>query len=215
MVVKNGETVEPKTEVEEPKQDKKEIDLEAYAEAVIAEQEPVIREKLKQELEVNKDEIRKNIREEIMSEINQKKEEAGKTEEQIQMSNLKRLIEEQAETIKFLKDQTIEQAEKVKQSQIKEEINKRVEKEPYLKKVVEKYLENGTIKSLEDYDKVIHSDLRKMLKDKAEIEEQVKNYGQDPRSGYDDENTSKGSKNWKEQQKNQYQEEVNKMLGIR
>jgi len=198
------------------------VDLEAYAKTVKAEAEAELRIKIEKELNEKNAETSKTseaeMRAKILKELDDKKEEANQTDEQIKISNLTRMLEEQSETINLLKNNSLEQAEEVKQAKIEKEINKRLEKDPYLKKLVQKYLDNGTIKSLDQYDAIVTPELRKVLKEKAEIEEMAKKQGADPESDYTDNNVGKQSvknKDWKQKAKEANQDEVNKLFGIR
>jgi hypothetical protein len=76
---------------------------------------------------------------------------------------------------------------------VQKAISERIDKEPYLKDTVNNFLKKGLIKSIEDYDNIMDSELKNALKTKWELLERNKKAGADPMSVYDNK-TSKVDK---------------------
>jgi len=124
-------------------------------------------------------------------------------------------IEELTNLVKNLNGELEKERVSKKETMVKNEILQRVDKEPYLKDTVQKYLELGMINSIDDYDKII-APLKQTLKETYERKEKDKEAGKDPMRDYSDkEKKGNQSKDWKKTAKDKYQEEINRMLGIR
>ncbi len=147
--------------------------------------------------------------------LEKQKIQSEETDKQIKDSGLQSENRELREALKSITDQLKKTEEEKQSEKVKNEIRGRVEKEPYLKTIVSSYLADGTIKTLEDYDKIINTGLGKILKEGYELKQKTEKLGIDPAGEFTGESRSNGNKNWMEDAKKKFGAEVNKSLGIR
>lgn len=143
-----------------------------------------------------------------------KKEDSEKESLLIKISNLEQSLQEAIDIAEDFKIKYETMIEEQKVGKTKEEIRKRLDKEPYLKKTVENLLNKNLIKTIEDYDAIVDKEFKDRLKEAWDIVEKNKQAGRDFNTDYE------GSKSTNKPQKiNKLSEEKRKAirlaLGIR
>jgi len=172
-------------------------------------------EKVKKEA---KDQENKALLEKTKKFFEQTEEINKETDKKIVTSRLEAENEDLKTTMKIIMEKL---EETTKQNQIEKEqkeILKKIDKEPYLKEIVLEWLNNGKIKSIEDYDDMVtkNKHLRETLKKAYELDEKLKTMGADPESeiGGSRKDTKK-DENWTVTAEKKYQEKIFKKLGIK
>lgn len=141
-----------------------------------------------------------------------------KVDEKIEKSRMNNEINDLKDLVKKLSDKLESETKEKEVSKTKDEIRVRIDKEPHLKVLVSQFLENGVIKSIEDYDRIVTKELKDTLKRTYDIEEKNKQSGKDPLSSYGTNTASQGVIKKKWNQTPEYlaqQEAINTKLGIR
>lgn len=135
-------------------------------------------------------ELKDNIEmiKQVQEKMNKQDEISEETDATIALSRLQGENKELQESLKLVLAKLESSETEKTQAKVKNEILTRVEKEDYLKDTVKEYLDNGTIKSIEDYDRVITSTLKATLKETAELKEKIKKLGGDPAGDYSNDN---------------------------
>jgi len=156
------------------------------------------------EEKIDLEEIKKNMREEILSEIEKEKREKenndtletlkdkialiekskSKANESLEVDVLRSHINELTEALNVSVKKLEETSREANMIKVKSEILKKADKETYLKDTLQEYLDNGKIKTLEDFDAVFTPNLKKRLKEYSEIMDKAKGLGADPANDY-------------------------------
>ena len=159
----------------------------AKAEAKAEIEKEIERKKKEDDVKKENEELKEKVKKakSNITKSEEKKEDVTNTEDKITISNLRNTITEMTEVIDTLQAKIDSLLDEQKLVTVKNAIAERIDKEPYLKDTVNNFLKKGLIKSIEDYDNIMDSELKNALKTKWELLERNKRAGADPLSVYD------------------------------
>lgn len=175
-------------DIKTPIVDNKDLDLDKLKESLRA--EIIAENEIKKKKEAEDSELKANIEmiKQVQEKINKQDKASEETDTTIVVSRLQSENKELQDSLKLVLEKLEASENEKTRAKVKNEILTRVEKETYLKDTVKEYLDNGTIKSIEDYDRVITSTLKNTLKETFELKEKIKKLGIDPAEDYSSEN---------------------------
>lgn len=211
-----GEEDNAPTENNEPVLTAEEIRTQALEQAKIEIQAEMDRKAKENAEKVKADEIKAKLdkAKSSITKVEIKKEDSEKETLLIKISNLEQSLQEAIDIADDFKAKYEALIEEQKIGKTKDEIRKRLDKEPYLKKTVENLLNKNLIKTIEDYDAIVDKEFKDRLKEAWDIVEKNKQAGRDFNTEYEGSKTTN-----KPQKTNKLSEEKKKAvrmaLGIR